>query len=314
MAKPNGNRRSAPPIVTALACLGTLCAQAPALGDAEHVVLEVHTLKRGEEVARIAEPKPGEQPLAAFTLQGRELAWRVGERRVEDRAALAAELERLAQRPSFSRADPGNPGSKVQLPVVVKLDESACWRDAVDAVESLLAAGIVDIECVQSSAPFRPRWLPKSSTQAVRGNGASVVPRAVYNEPDDQAPAWRPTVYVLQDGRVEIGGATVFHPRKADGGKSLRAALQRAALAVRDKGSKRFRGDCEVLETPLLIHADQWAPWSSVHLAARTATEIRPAFHELDYAVAEHDYEARMRAGERFPDPPAGDSNPRGKR
>jgi hypothetical protein len=286
------------------ACVSVLGAQAPALGDGKRLTLEVVVEHAGKQVPRIPELKPGEPPCPAFAIEGRRIAWRVGDTKLDDAAALAKELARLAKEPAMLVADPGPAGEKVPMPLVVTAPAAAYWRDVAEAVDAALSARFPDVQCEPSAAPFRPWWIAKSVADPVRAAHTVVVPKIIYNEPDDRATPGRPVVHVLQDGRVEIGGAMVFHPQKADGGKALREALERLARAGRERDGVRQFGQAkvELVDTHLLIHADQWAPWSSVRTVAHLATEIRPAFWRLEYAVTEADYEAFMRRGQRFPD------------
>jgi hypothetical protein len=141
-------------------------------------------------------------------------------------------------------------------------------------------------------------------------------PRLIFHEPDDQPPEWRPVLHVLQDGRVELDGATVFHPRKLDGGKVLREALERLAQTARAKvGSKKFgTKQTELVEAHLLIHADQWAPWSSVRQVMQVAVEVRPAFYRLEFAAAQQDFEELFAKSHGFPETRSGAGQKRDKR
>jgi hypothetical protein len=297
------------PVLALCALLGTSCgalrAQTPALGDAKHVTVEIVAEAAGKQVPRIPEPKPGEPPCAAFAIEGRAIAWRVGGAKIDHANALALELQRLATEPKNLVDDPARPGEKTPLPLVIRAPAAAYWRDVAETVDRVIAAGFRDVWCDPSTAPFMPWWVAKGVGDPVRAAHTVVVPRVIYCEFEDRPPAGRPVVYVLQDGRVEIGGVTVFHPQKVDAGKSLREALERLARAGRDRdGSRRFGpAKLELVDTHLLIHADQWAPWGSVRTVAQVATEIRPAFWRLEYAAGEQDFEARLRRGDRFPDP-----------
>jgi hypothetical protein len=303
---------NAPAHIVAMAAMvaiaGTaLLAQAP-LGDSPRLTLQVLSMHLGKRVARLPAPKAGKASSSAFTVEGRKVAWRIGEHLVEDGKKLSIELDRVARDPASQRPDPEHPGSKCLMPLVVTAADDVYWRDVAETVDAARAAGFVRIHLV-TPREFSVMLWAKMVDEPVLGDGAVVAPRLVFHEPDDLPPKWRPVGRVLQDGRIEMGGATVFDPAKRDDGKALRAAVERAAANVREHaGAIRFGPQQVELLQPqeaLLIHADQWAPWVSVRAIMEAATAARPAFCRLDYAVADQDLEARLRQGERFPEPRA---------
>ncbi len=291
-------------------------AQVPPLGDTPHVTLEIVTIKAGTEAPRIPEPKAGEKPLAAFTLVDRQIEWRVGKGKFDDLRAVTSELRRLWKDPAAQRDDPADPGSRVPVPLWLRPDDNARWVDVVDAMEAARESVFVEIHLVRSDG-FEPQVAGLAVREPVRGGGTVIAPRAIYTEPDDGAlPKSSLVLHVTQDGRVERGGKTVYDPKRPDDGKALKTLLEGFVRTDPDGFGKRRFGpkEIELSNNYLLVHADKWAPWTSVRDVFRLATRVQPPLYQLYYAAAETDCEARLRAGERFPEPrsaPGGKSDKR---
>jgi hypothetical protein len=298
--------KTAAAVAAASLCVGVVGAQTPPLGDAKHVVLEVLIVAPGKEVPRVAAPKSGELPCTAFAFEGRKLAWRVGDKQAATTDELKRTLYAVCDDRDTWRVDPDDARERVPLPLRVQAGAEARYADVTEAVDAALAAGFREIHLIGAAA-FEPQFVMSTGARPVLDGGATVLPRAIFQEPDDGHLKWRPVLRVDQAGCVSFEGATVFDPRMPDDVKALRAALERCARTDLDGfGTRRFGARrLELSNNYVLLHSDKWTPWSTLRAVARLATEVRPALYQLRFAVAEQDVEARVCAGERFPEPPA---------
>jgi hypothetical protein len=127
----------------------------------------------------------------------------------------------------------------------------------------------------------------------------------LFSEPDDRPEPGRPTFDVHQDGRIETAATVMFRwvPGKADDLTALREhllALRKELVAGGRLQVRPYDGE-KRLDMPFLVRADLWTEWRDVRrlLMLLTAPEI--GFWKFHPAVAEMEYEPKLRSGWRVP-------------
>ncbi|HEB53675.1 MAG TPA: hypothetical protein ENI87_10525, partial [bacterium] len=92
-----------------------------------------------------------------------------------------------------------------------------------------------------------------------------ILPRAVFQEPDESPPENRPIINVLQNGTVIYGGDVFYNPLvdKKDYRKIKQLLLDIRQKGLNDGTLKLVDKDvggttAKVLDDPILIRADKW--------------------------------------------------------
>ncbi len=278
-------------------------AQRPAVDRQEHIRIQLRALDAGSRVPRLPKSDGSEASSPApFTVTGRKTAWQIGSTEIGNPDSLRSELARIRADKSSRRRDPAT-GEVQLMPVVISPDQRVHWVDIVQTIDLAMEAGFADIN-LADVGDVAIIFVAKAVADPVSDAGAHVVPRADYSVPDEDPPGyWRPVLHVRQDGRIEHEGVVAFAPNRDKGeAAKLKELLAELAKTARDKhGAERVGPDRgEFANARLLLHADKWAAWSDVRRVLQLATRTDPAFWKFEYAVGDYDFEARLRAGERF--------------
>lgn len=268
----------------------------PAPVPVKAIVVQVLCANEGTPVPRVTGKDLPDGLARARRWEGRKLAWVVGEKKFDTREGLERELHNLAMAPASLRDSVAEPGAKELVPLLIKPGDSARWRDLVETWDACQAAAFskIQLEGVET-------WyiVPKSVDEPVTGRGELIVPKAVFNEPDDNPDSLRPTFAVHQDGRIVHDGATLFRwvAGKEDDLEPLRARMRelRATLVEDGELVKRPEDGREVLNMPFLVRADQWAEWRDVRRLITVATDPKIGFWKLELAVGDLDHDAKLR-------------------
>ncbi len=123
-----------------------------------------------------------------------------------------------------------------------------------------------------------------------------VLPKAEFIEPDDQPPAARPIINIMQDGRVVYRGNCYYDPTRApDDWSKLRALLVSFKDEIAKDKTERVVGGrtIEVVNDPILIRADKWTEWHFVAKVMEHCSPPEAAFWKLELALSEVDKEKR---------------------
>ena len=144
-----------------------------------------------------------------------------------------------------------------------------------------------------------------------------VLPRAEFSEPDEEPPAQRPVLNVLQSGAIVYRGEIFYDPDKHKGAE-LEARAAQLLLNIRSAGlanktltlteQASGAGKLPLLDDPILIRADKWAPWRTVRAIMKQCSRPEIAFWKFQLGAAELDRETGQhnpRLG--APAPKAGD-------
>lgn len=111
----------------------------------QHLAVQVVCSERGRQVPREGqdEAKAGaaKQP---YDLEGHEIVWQVGPKKLVTEAALLAELKRIARDRATWREDPAT-GNLVPMPVVIEPGQGATYGDVVRTLDAVHGAGFVAI-------------------------------------------------------------------------------------------------------------------------------------------------------------------------
>lgn len=276
-------------------------AQQPALtAEAPHTPVTMRVVAPGTLVPRIPEPKPedGAAARSAISIEGRKLEWRVGDAVCKEEAEVQRLLEAGAAEWSRRAAAAGQVDREIP-PLLVTPAPDVRWIEVLRLYDLAMATGshvqLADL------GPTYHWFLPKGVGEPVRHGGGHVVPKVLFNEPDDRPPAWRPVVVVRQDGSVEYEGKVVFMPARDRDLEKLRALFRDLAAASREHaklvefGKERL----ELTEAEILIDADSWSRYEDVRRVLVIAATSKPAFWRFTFAVGEMDFEAWLRRGMR---------------
>ena len=125
-----------------------------------------------------------------------------------------------------------------------------------------------------------------------------ILPRAVFQEPDDTPPEGRPIINVLQNGTVVYGGE-VFYDPDADGknyGKIKQLLLDIRLKGIAEKTLHLVQKDvggafATVIDDPILIRADKWTEWHYVGEIMKQCSQPDVAFWKVQLALSEVDKE-----------------------
>ncbi len=134
-----------------------------------------------------------------------------------------------------------------------------------------------------------------------------ILPRAVYQEPDEKPDPDRPIINVLQDGTVVYNQVVKYSPK--DDGKNY-AKIKDLLKAIREAGvaSNKLKLVDEVLpggrtikliDNPILIRADKWTEWHYVGEIMKQCSQPEIAFWKVELAMSEKDKETGEKNPER---------------
>lgn len=284
------------PIALLAAALGAQVPQ-PETKPAPALVVRIECAAPGSPVPRTTDPNAPAAALKARRWEGRKLVWHLGDTlKIDTLVGLERELRRIAQDPESMRDRVDQPGKKELLPVLLRPGDDARWCDVMQSFDAAMAAGFVDVSLDGAGTP----WLvPKMVDHPLRDAGAMIVPKVVFNEPDDRPHPLRPVFEVHQDSRIVVDGATLFTwvAGKADDLEPLRARLAelRADLVAKGHLVKRPGDRREMLDVPFLICVDVWTEWRDVRRLLQMVTDPSVGLWKFEVGVAEFDHEAKLR-------------------
>jgi len=125
-----------------------------------------------------------------------------------------------------------------------------------------------------------------------------ILPRAVFQEPDDKPPENRPIINVLQNGTVVYNQKVAYDPTVD--GKNYQK-IKELLLAIRKQGllDKTLKlkpeniGGKEVMlmDDPILLRADKWTEWHYVGEIMKQCSQPDIAFWKVELAMSEQDKE-----------------------
>jgi hypothetical protein len=271
-------------------------AQAPAKPPAvpAAIVVAIECTAEGTPVPRATGAGLAKELATARRWEGRQLAWQIGHQKLASTEALERALQLLAASPDHRRDSAETPGKKELLPLRIQPGDQTRWRDVVHTIDTAYAAGFPEVHLEGVDTP----WLtPMGVDEPLVGDGALIVPKAIFNDPDDRPDRLRPGFDLYQDGRIEHDGATLFTwvAGKEDNLQPLRARLRELRTSLEKEGhlQPRPHDKQQRLDVPFLVRADQWAEWRDVKRLIALATEPEVGFWKLEIAVCHADLEAR---------------------
>lgn len=125
-----------------------------------------------------------------------------------------------------------------------------------------------------------------------------ILPRAVYQEPDDKPPENRPIINVLQNGSVVFEKQVAYDP--AVHGKNF-APIKQLLLDIRQQGLNTGRLKLKeediggkmvpLIDDPILIRADKWTEWHYIGEIMKQCSQPEIAFWKVELAMSEQDKE-----------------------
>jgi biopolymer transport protein ExbD len=126
-----------------------------------------------------------------------------------------------------------------------------------------------------------------------------ILPRAVFQEPDEAPPENRPIINVLQSGAVVFEQKVYFDPT-VDGTnyakiRDLLREIKRVGLAnntLKEKEETLPGGiKAKLMDDPILIRADKWTEWHYVGEIMKQCSQPDIAFWKVELAMSEQDKE-----------------------
>jgi biopolymer transport protein ExbD len=125
-----------------------------------------------------------------------------------------------------------------------------------------------------------------------------ILPRAVFQEPDDKPPENRPIINVLQNGSVVYNQKVIYDPEvhKTDYRpiKQLLIDIRTDGLSKKtlhlvqeDIGGKMV----PLIDDPILIRADKWTEWNYIGEIMKQCSQPEIAFWKVELALSEQDKE-----------------------
>jgi hypothetical protein len=125
-----------------------------------------------------------------------------------------------------------------------------------------------------------------------------ILPRAVYQVPDDEPPKDRPVINVLQNGSVIYRQEVVYDPKVH--GKNYEP-IKQLLLNIRKVGiaNKTLKLKDEpiggkmvpLMDDPILVRADKWTEWHYVGEIMKQCSQPEIAFWKVELAMSEVDKE-----------------------
>ncbi len=126
-----------------------------------------------------------------------------------------------------------------------------------------------------------------------------VLPRAVFQEPDEKPGANRPIINVLQNGSVIHNKDVIFDP--TDPSKSDIRRIKQLLIDIRAQGlinktlklaTETIGGKAiQLIDDPILIRADKWTEWNYIGEIMKQCSQPEIAFWKVELAMSEHDKE-----------------------
>ena len=125
-----------------------------------------------------------------------------------------------------------------------------------------------------------------------------ILPRAVFQEPDEKPPENRPIINVLQNGAVVYNQQVAYDPL-VDGKdyrkiKELLDNIRKAGLAnktLKEKEENVGGRMVKLLDDPILIRADKWTEWHYVGEIMKQCSQPDVLFWKVELAMSEADKE-----------------------
>lgn len=127
-----------------------------------------------------------------------------------------------------------------------------------------------------------------------------ILPKATYQEPDDQPPENRPVLNILQDGSVVYKQQTWYSPAEHGGnyGEILKLLLHLKRTVVKDTEDKVIGNTTvKLVNDPILIRADKWTEWHYVGKVMEQCAKPEAAFWKVELALSEEDKEEKFLKG-----------------
>lgn len=123
-----------------------------------------------------------------------------------------------------------------------------------------------------------------------------ILPKAQYQEPDDDPPDVRPVVNIVQDGRVIYKGKKWYDPtlNSNDYTEMLKLLLYFRENVCEDVAPDPKLGGAIVVNDPILIRADKWTEWHYIGKLMEQCGKPEAAFWKLELAMSEEDKEVKM--------------------
>lgn len=125
-----------------------------------------------------------------------------------------------------------------------------------------------------------------------------ILPRAEFQEPDEEPDEDRPILNVLQNGTVIYAGQVFYDPvRDGKNYKPInqllkdirRVGLNNKSLTLIDKDVGG--ATAKVMDEPILIRADKWTEWHYVGEIMKQCSQPDIAFWKVQLALSEQDKE-----------------------
>ena len=239
----------------------------------------------GSEVPRV--PDDAE---TGYRLVDHKIHWAVGPERLGTIRELSDELRRVIMDPN--RRVKGPDGKLQQMPVDLLVGTLACYGDVVACTDVLLDAGVRRLRLIKGCA------VTLAAVEEPTKYGLDLIPpKALFCEPDDKPPAWRPVIRIDQRGRVFHEGALLHDPAKdRDDLRRVEAKLvefRKQAEAMSLIKETEIDGRKIVRVTvPFMMAADKWTQWQYLRRVAESASRV--GFFKVHLAVAETDLEAAL--------------------
>lgn len=125
-----------------------------------------------------------------------------------------------------------------------------------------------------------------------------ILPRAVFQEPDDKPPENRPIINVLQNGSVVYNQKVIYDPavHKTDYRPIKQLLLDIRADGVAKKTLKLVEENIggrmvSLIDDPILIRADKWTEWNYIGEIMKQCSMPEIAFWKVELAMSEQDKE-----------------------
>jgi biopolymer transport protein ExbD len=125
-----------------------------------------------------------------------------------------------------------------------------------------------------------------------------ILPRAVFQEPDDKPPENRPILNVLQNGTVVYNQKVFYDPTVH--GKDY-SKIKELLLGIRSQGLNTGKLKLKqeniggrmvgLIDDPILIRADKWTEWNYIGEIMKQCSQPEIAFWKVELAMSEQDKE-----------------------
>jgi len=129
-----------------------------------------------------------------------------------------------------------------------------------------------------------------------------ILPRAVFQEPDETPPENRPIINVLQNGTVIYNREVAYDPLKHGTDyrpiKQLLIDIRREGLIKKTltlKGEVIGGKTVMLIDDPILIRADKWTEWHYIGEIMKQCSQPEVAFWKVELALSDKDKETNER-------------------